>query len=379
MTVPLMPSLCHIVPTFTIGGREVRMVAILNGLELVARHTVLTLDGRAEAAALLNGGASVTVEGGTDFSGAKAVPRLIRYVRRARPDLLLTYNWGAMDAVLAGLVARVCPVIHMEDGFGSDEARRLKARRVLARRILLNRAFATVVPSRTLHRVCIDDFRLAPERVRYIPNGIDVSQFVPSRSREVLRAFGVPSDGIVFGTVGRLRREKNLGLLLDAFDRADIDKGWLVVVGDGECREELAARAATLGRSRRVVFAGASTDPRPFYAAFDVFVMSSSTEQMPLVLLEAMASGLPAVCTKVGDCAEVLGNQAVSQVVAPGDGAALARALRHLAENASERAALGSGNRERCVAGFSLDVMLSRYAALYREAIDSADERGPRL
>jgi glycosyltransferase involved in cell wall biosynthesis len=116
-------------------------------------------------------------------------------------------------------------------------------------------------------------------------------------------------------------------------------------------------------------------DPAPCLAAFDVFALSSASEQMPLALLEAMASGLPAVCTDVGDCREMLGGGGAPAVVPPGDEAAYAAALAALAARAELRAALGAANRARCVERYPADRMVRAYASLYDEALRAGRSR----
>ena len=109
--------------------------------------------------------------------------------------------------------------------------------------------------------------------------------------------------------MGRLAPEKNLGLLLRAVAASGIAGVRVVLAGGGTCRAEWEALAADLGLGSRVIFPGFLADPASCYGAFDLFAMSSDTEQMPLALLEAMAAGLPAICTDVGDSAEILGSR----------------------------------------------------------------------
>ena len=111
---------------------------------------------------------------------------------------------------------------------------------------------------------------------------------------------GTPAvDTPVIGTVAALREEKNISRLMHAF--AMLPAGRLVIVGDGPQRPALEALAASLGVAERVCFAGHHLDTAAFYAQFDIFALSSDTEQMPLSVIEAMASGLPVVSTDVGD------------------------------------------------------------------------------
>jgi glycosyltransferase involved in cell wall biosynthesis len=108
-----------------------------------------------------------------------------------------------------------------------------------------------------------------------------------------------------------------------------------------------------------------------YYQAFDVFVMSSVTEQMPMALLEAMACGLPAVCTDVGDTAQMLDTAAAPSLVPSSNLEAYTEALRAAAARPDWRMLAGTSNRARCVEHYSLDRMVQEYSALYRSAVAS--------
>ena len=119
------------------------------------------------------------------------------------------------------------------------------------------------------------------------------------------------------------------------------------------------------------MFTGAVAETRRHYRVIDVAALSSDTEQMPMTVLEAMASGLPCLTTSVGDCAEILAANGEPVVVPPGNEAAYISALRTLAANREERIRLGLANRERCREHYSLEKMLARYDQLYLAAASS--------
>jgi glycosyltransferase involved in cell wall biosynthesis len=119
-----------------------------------------------------------------------------------------------------------------------------------------------------------------------------------------------------------------------------------------------------------VIFPGRQLDPAPYLAMLDVFAMSSATEQVSNAQLEAMASGLPVVCTDVGDSRELLGETSEGCVVAPDDEEGYAQALRQVAENPERRARIGAANRGRAVERYSKERMVREYAALLGEAIN---------
>jgi len=229
-------------------------------------------------------------------------------------------------------------------------------RRALTRRLAL-RGSTVVLPSRTLLRIATDTWRLPPRHLHYIPNGIDLARFAAAAPAPL-----PPGEGPVIGTVAALRPEKNIARLLHAF--AALPAGQLarlVIVGDGP---ELAA-LQTLAQDLRIAgnthFAGHSTRAEMWLAAFDIFALSSDTEQMPLSLLEAMAAGLPCIGTDVGDVRAMLA-PANADFVTPPDQAALAVALRRMLD--ADRRSIGAANRRKAEAEFDQLRMFAAYARL---------------
>jgi len=364
------PRLLHVFSTFGAGGAQLLMAGVMNELGPAWSHSVMAMDGNFEAAYKLDP-ARVELVKPPPLNGSLGnILALRRLLDTRRPSLLLTYNWGAIEAVAGGIVSRACPVIHQEHGFGAEEADGLKQRRVMARRILLNRILGTVVPSKTLQEIALEQYRVTPGKVLLIRNGVDVERFQPRpRDTETRRRLGVADNTVLFGYVGRLGREKNLGLLIRAFARSGARNAALALVGDGECVGELREVAREAGIAERVIFTGAVQDPAPHYAALDVFAMSSLTEQTPMALLEAMACGLPAVATDVGDTSDLLGGTGFPAVASKGDLKGYAGALRELGGRPELRAALGEANRRRCVEQFSLRRMVEQYAAVWEGAV----------
>jgi glycosyltransferase involved in cell wall biosynthesis len=171
------------------------------------------------------------------------------------------------------------------------------------RRLLLGLAgTALAVPSLSLARLA-PAWWVRPRCLRYIPNGVPVPEQLP------LRAATLPgARPLVIGTVAGLRAEKNLARLLRAYAAVqEAGRGLrLVIVGDGPQRAELEALARQLGVADTVEFTGYLAAPRERLATFDLFALSSDTEQLPMSMLEAMALGIPVVSTRVGDVESVV-------------------------------------------------------------------------
>jgi glycosyltransferase involved in cell wall biosynthesis len=352
------PLLLHVFARFDIGGPQVRFTTLANRLGKRFRHAVVSMGGQNEARALLDPALDIRFPRVEVVKG-DAWGNLRRFraaLRDIEPDLLVTNNWGCIEWALSRIGTGV-PHLHMEDGFGPDEKFRQLQRRVLTRRLLLRRT-TVVLPSRLLWRIATDIWRLPKENLRLIPNGVDLDRFAAAGQR-------MGKQPVVIGTVGALRAEKNIARLIRALARLPAAvPARLVIVGDGPERAALESLAAVEGVGTRVEFAGYRADPAPLYAGFDIFALSSDTEQMPLSLLEAMASGLPVAATDVGDVADMVDAANRPYIVARED-AALADAMHSLVCQRDLRVALGAANRARAQATFSEKNMVAAWGDLF--------------
>jgi glycosyltransferase involved in cell wall biosynthesis len=357
-----MARVLHVFPSFATGGSQMRLARILE-LWPGHEHRIVAMDGRHDCVEQLPASATFAMLPAPPRAGSWATSRRFgQLLRDVRPALVLTYNWGAIEMVIACWRERFARLVHHEDGFGADEIERLKRRRSLVRRLFLRRAQAVVVPSRRLERIATGIWRLPAARVRWLPNGVDLVRFAP-RARP-------PAPPVVVGTVGGLRPEKHQELLLRAFARLrQADRARLRIVGDGPDRERLQALAAQLGIAGRTEFTGAIRDTAPCYAQMHLFALSSKTEQMPLSVLEAMASGLPVVSPQVGDVAAMVAEPNRAWIVPPEDPAALAAALDVAIAEPELCARIGAANRARCEQEYELTACLGRYVALYEAVL----------
>ena len=292
-------------------------------------------------------------------------------LRRLNPALLVTYNWGAIEWALAAALAKVT-YVHVVDGFGPEEAEGQLTRRVLFRRVALARCSQVIVPSKTLVQLARDVWRLPANRITQIPNGIDVERFGGPPDALLLSALGIERDRLIVGTVAALRPEKNITRLLRAFAQIkDKVKVSLVIVGDGAERLALKSQALAMGLSDTVIFTGPVEDPARLLGAFDVFALSSDTEQMPISVLEAMAARLPMLGVDVGDVKEMVSPENRPFIVKR-DSSALAVALLDLLSDGANRSRIGAANKQRVRKDYTLDRMVRSYTELYQALIESA-------
>ena len=358
------PHLVHVFPSFNIGGVQVRFAALAQALGGRFRHTVLALNNEYGAAALVSADAAVAYASPPPPSRSPLtrLRRLAGLLDELNPDLVLTHNWGAMEMVVANAFAGR-PHIHLEDGFGPEEANRQLLRRVWTRRLALARS-QVIVPSKTLHHIATRTWGLDSGRVAHIPNGIAPL----GKIRTPLNSLGLdlPAGDVRIAWAGALRPEKNPLRLLRAFAPLK-DRAVLLLIGDGPERPAVLEEADRLGLGAKLVLLGDRTDSRDIIAQCDLLALPSDTEQMPLVVLEAMDAALPVVASDVGDIREMVAEDNRAFIV-PASDAAFAGALQTLVGDAGLRSRVGLANLARQRAVYTLPPMVEAYSAVFARA-----------
>lgn len=298
--------------------------------------------------------------------------RLARILRKLRPGILHSHMFHAN--VLARAARLVCPVpvlistAHsvVESGRHATGAQR---REWLYRLTdwLADQTVAVCEAGAARYAVV----GAAPRgKLRVIPNAVDTSRFRPDAGAraEARRRLGIGGE-FVWLAVGRLMWKKDYGSMLRAF--AGQSEALLLIAGAGPQESELRELAGRLRANVR--FLGLRSDVAELMAAADAFVMSSLVEGLPVVLLEAAASGLPCVATSVGGAAEAVLHERTGYVVPPGDPAALASAMLRLASMPlEERRRMSQAARTHAAERFELNIVLDRWEQLYRELLERA-------
>ena len=362
----------HAHSTFSLGGKEARAVRLMNAFGPSAEHVVLSaMRGQLSARERIDRQVSVRYPDDAPMLAGRPGPaRLLALARYMRGfDLVLSYNWGALDLVMARRLLGGPPLVHHEDGFNEDEVGGLKARRNLYRRVALAAAYRLVVPSAQLLRIARTAWAQPERRIALIPNGVDLARFSATPDKDAIPGLHRREGEVVIGTLAGLRAVKNLPRLVRAFAAMRVANARLVIVGEGPESERIADSARRLGVADRLLMPGFLPDPASIARAFDIFALSSDSEQMPISLIEAMAAGLPVAATAVGDVMTMVSKDNRPLIVAPDDEAALAAALDTLADRADLRRTIGRANREKAQAEFDEREMIARYARLYGEAI----------
>ncbi|HEY0044427.1 MAG TPA: glycosyltransferase [Allosphingosinicella sp.] len=374
MSAPV--RILHVHSTFNLGGKEARAVRLMNAFGDSAEHTILSASpGQTEASEAIAPEIDVDFpDDGPQLTGVPTPRRLWAIAKYMEGfDLVLTYNWGAFDAVMARRLyapfLKLPPLVHHEDGFNQDETAILNPKRNRYRRLGLGAAYRLVVPSHRLEHIALAYWGRKPRNLLRIANGIPIAPYAAPPAEDAIPGLVKGEGEVVVGTVAGLRPVKNLPRLVRAFAAMSSRKARLVIVGSGPECETICAEARRLGVAARLHMPGFLSDPAEWIGRFDIFALSSDSEQQPISLIEAMAAGLPCAATSVGDIPAMVAPENRPLIVPPQDEAALAAALDTLAGRADLRAALGSANRAKAAAEFDEGAMIAAYARLYCEAI----------
>jgi L-malate glycosyltransferase len=368
------PKLLHIFSTFNAGGPQVRAAQLFNAWGDTFQHAVVSVTkGELAARDLVQPAVPLSFPDFPDLKSGSLVGRLMAVrdrVRALAPDLVLTYNWGAVEVALARRVFGFAPLVHHEDGFGPDETHGQLGRRIWTRRVALKAAARVIVPSRNLEMIAHKIWWRPAHQVTYVPNGVNVRLFDAPPDPNAIPGFSKRPGEVVVGVVTGLRPEKNPVRLVRLFAAAARGlNARLVIAGTGPERDAILAEAQAQGIADQLVLPGFLRDPHRYMGLFDVYAIPSNTEQFPISLVEAMAARLPVVATDVGDVKSILTGPNQALVLPQADEAGLAGALRQLLTDAALRHSLGAANRARAETDYTLTRMVMTYEALYRDAM----------
>ncbi|MFT3977630.1 MAG: glycosyltransferase [Sphingomonas bacterium] len=363
----------HLHSTFDLGGKEARAVRLMNAFGDRARHVIVSaMEGRYGARERIAGGIAYEIaQNPPPLTGRPSVKRyeaIARYMRGF--DLVLTYNWGAIDGAMARRVfgKGVPPLVHHEDGFNEDEAGGLKRERNLYRRLALGAAHGVAVPSETLERIALETWKQPRARVHRIVNGIATMAYAGEPEPKAIPGFVRKPKEVVIGTVAGLRAVKDLPALVRAVGGL-AGKYRLVIVGEGPERAAIERAAMAMGIDDRLVMPGFLDRPYRYMRHFDLLALSSRSEQFPIAVVEAMAAGLPVAAPPVGDVPRMVSAENLPFITEYSGEVRLRDAIQPLLNDAALRARVGAANQAKARAEYDEGVMIARYAALYEDAL----------
>lgn len=352
-----------VVDTLTAGGAErvaVEVAAALDRTKWDPRVLVTRTDGPLSQV-LIDADVPYRILGRTRRLERKAWTALVDEVRDA--DIVHSHKMGSnIWAALAGTRSHT-PVVAHEHNFSEHAG---LSRRMIDRYIIAPRVHKLVCVSESVAQV-VCAHGTPHDKICVIPNGVRLQGVIDRTAAQA--ELGIDPGPMTIGIVGRLRPEKAHEVLIDAMKvLADRDiSARAVIVGDGPCRADLEQQVSTLGIGQSIVFAGEHRDASRLAKAFDIGVISSHWEGLPLAALEIMAAGVPLVSTAVGGLVDLLDGE-VGLLVPAGDHLALANALQRLATmKVSEREAMGTLGQDRVRDKFQFSSMMEQITAVYQD------------
>ncbi len=307
---------------------------------------------------------SLILERNSRWDAAK-LGGLVRVLRQKRIHVLHTHlfgsnTWGRLLGKLAGV-----PVIIAHEHWSSKAERE-----VWVDRLLYHLSDRIIVPSQA-SKTLVMEMEHIPERyLSVVYNGVNMAQFAPQDDAAVREELGLAPDAMVIGSVGRLSTDKGGqdGLIRAvAAVHQTHPQVRLVFVGDGPLRVGLEALVFELGMSEIVRFTGQRADVSRLLGAFDIFVLPSLREALPIAVIEAMAMRLPVVAARIGGIPEVVEDSVTGRLVPPGDEAALVAVLAQLVADPALVARLGTAGQAHVQSRFTVEQMVGRVGQLYEE------------
>ncbi|OUS23386.1 glycosyl transferase family 1 [Thalassotalea sp. 42_200_T64] len=373
-TSPQPIHIVHVVYSFATGGLENGVVNLINNLpEKDYRHSIVCITGHDKdfIKRITGNNARYYDLNKKPGKGLSWLFAFWRILRTLKPDIVHSRNLNALEAQFIAFLAGISYRIHGEHGWDVNDLGGTNEKYQKIRRILKPLISQYVALSNEAVAYLKDKISVNPQKINHICNGVDTTLFAPNKNRKHLPTGFADDTSIVFGTVGRLAEVKNQAFLLRAFLRL-----WqhnpqlklrLVIVGDGILADLLKEMVAGANAGSAVFFAGNRSDVNTLLQQMDVFVLPSLAEGVSNTILEAMATGLPVIATKVGGNSDlILTELQNSHLVEVNNDQQLILAMQQYLDAPEYISKNSKLIREHCVKNFSLVSMVNRYQEIYQ-------------
>ena len=297
-------------------------------------------------------------------------PFVLAYIfNKLKVDILHVHHLNFYQQVISGArLSRVKGLVYTEHSFRGVAEN-------MNRQVALQRAVRTVdcctVITQDMRHQFVHNFNVDPSKVKVVYNGVDCKRFSPEEEKP--DPLNLPGNftSTVLLSVARFVKEKDHETLLAAMKILD-DKGYdvlLVLVGSGALQREIEKKIIQLDLKKKIIMAGAQTNIADYLYHSDIFVLSSKSEGLPMVILEAMASGIPVVSTDVGGIAEIVSNEQTGMLVPPQEPKKLAAAIEKIVLNPGLAKKLSTQARKLMLSRFDQKIITESYCNIYSDIL----------
>ncbi len=364
--------ICHLVYSFNVGGLERVIANCIEALDSKKyKHSIIALT---EVGSFID-----QVREGTDSYSLKKENghsffthfKLYNILKKIKPDILHSYNLATIEYQWLSRIVGIKLSIHAEHGRDSyDMQGKVKKYRIL-RKLMSPFIDQFIAVSKDLYDWLKNEVGISDNKITLIINGVDTDYYHPDfrKSRDKDNHY---KDKFIFGHVARLHPIKNQSFLISSFYKACLslpnfrDSCLLIIVGDGPDREKLEQQVKDYKyASNNIIFVGSQSDIISYYRLFDVFVMSSLAEGIPMTLLESMSMGIPHIVSAVGGIKEVVEEGVTGMSLAELDSTLFSESMLDIFVNNEKRKAMSLNAREKVIQNYSQKQMIGNYRYLY--------------
>lgn len=371
------PLILHVIHHLVVGGMENGLINLINQMpESRFRHTIVCVEDYSDfRQRLVRPDVNVIALHRSRIGLSRLRAEIFRLCRDLRPAIVHSRNMSGLDALLSARIAGVRCCIHGEHGWDVDNLNGKKWKPALLRRLHSPLIDHYITVSKQLKNYLVDRVGINASRITQIYNGVDTARFTPVQDKpmDVLPRNFADEDSIIIGSVGRIQPVKDQRTLVYAFaalaqSGQDIgSKVRLVIAGDGPQLANLRQLVDSLGIMSKTWFPGAVSNVQEIMRAMDVFVLPSLSEGISNTILEAMATGVPIVATRVGGNLELVEEACTGRLFDPGDVQSLTGLLAEYATDPSLRHSQASRARQVAMERFDLATMVKNYQGIYEQ------------
>lgn len=293
--------------------------------------------------------------------------RLYRLIQKGRFDIIQTLLF--YPDIIGAVMARLCRVpacIAWETASHYDAFFKPPHRRLFYR-LAMRWATCIVTVSEEAKKSVVAVERRPPEQIKVFPNGIDLARFERTAPAALRTEYQADGETMLIGVVARLDAIKGHSHLMEALSEVykQHSNFQCLLIGDGECRDALTAQVRQLGLQDHVQFLGFRRDIPELLSVLDLFVLPSISEGLPTVVLEAMASTVPVIATRVGGIPEVIQSGENGMLVPSKDSTALAESILQLMNHPQLRSNIAAAGRKRVEEQYSFRRQMEQFETLY--------------